>query len=102
MNVENRRLKIKCPFCHKKIFLTFNTTKCPVCKEGFDSDAVHQMFYDYESQLANSKAYRTGEKLQKAGNAMENAGNTMSQIGCALMTLTIGVIFILIIMSLLS
>lgn len=99
MDLENERIKINCNFCKKDFILTFNTTQCPNCGGKFSPEEVHQVFYNYESRLANSKLYRAGEKMQKSGERIEKTGSFISQIGCFIFMLPLGLFCIWLIMN---
>ncbi|WP_142433414.1 hypothetical protein [Enterococcus mundtii] len=92
MDIEKERIKINCNFCNKDIILTFNTIQCPNCGSQFSSEEVHQVFYNYESRVANSKLHQFSEKMQKSGENMEKTGNTISQLGCFIFLLPLGLL----------
>ncbi|MGG5316439.1 hypothetical protein [Enterococcus sp. AZ072] len=102
MSIENEKLKIQCPACQKSIILTFNTTHCPKCHTGFKAEDVHQLFFNYESQLANSKLYHTANKLESVSNSLKNTGDALSNIGCALMLLPLALICLAVLWALLQ
>ncbi|MGO5954316.1 hypothetical protein ACTQNA_07940 [Streptococcus pyogenes] len=89
MNLENTKLRTKCPSCGKSIILTFHTRRCPKCFLVFKEDYVKRIFYDYESNVANSAFTKVGEKMTSAGEGMEKTGNTIQQIGCIIMLIPI-------------
>lgn len=96
MAFEGERIKLTCEKCKKQYFLTFNTKQCPHCRNKFDEDDVHNIFYKRESIRANSKTYQTFNKIEKTGDTMQDVGKGFSELGCAL-TL-IGIIFVLILL----
>lgn len=91
MDLENTKLKLKCNNCNNNIILTFHTRKCPKCGTEFTEDEVKQVFYDYESKVANSTATQVGETLEGCGTTLQGCGEAISGIGCLIM-----IIFILI------
>ncbi|MDT2661068.1 zinc ribbon domain-containing protein [Enterococcus hulanensis] len=94
MDIKKEKLEIECPNCKKKFLLTFNTINCPHCGMHFDQEEVHQVFYNYESKLVNSKAYKTGERFKKTGETMQKTGGALQQIGCFLFLLPLAVLCI--------
>ena len=102
MDIENKRLKMKCNSCQKDFFLTFNSTECPNCHAQFDTNEIHKIFYDYESNLANSKLYRFGEKMEKSGNNIAKTGDFIQQLGCFIFMIPIGLFCLWLIFSLLK
>lgn len=87
MDLKNEKLEVECPNCRKKIVLTFNTTSCPKCGINYESEAVHKVFYDYESNLANSKNYQFADKAGKAADSVVKAGSCIEQLGCIIFLL---------------
>lgn len=85
MDLENARLKLKCEHCKNDIILTFHTQRCPKCGFRFDPDEVKQIFYDYESQVENSKATQVGNTLDGCGTALQGCGQSLSSLGCLIM-----------------
>ena len=85
MDLENARLKLKCEHCKNDIILTFHTQRCPKCGFRFDPDEVKQIFYDYESQVKNSKATQVGNTLDGCGTALQGCGQSLSSLGCLIM-----------------
>lgn len=94
MDIKHEKLKIQCPNCGKEIIITFNTIHCPKCNQNFDSDSIHQVFYDYETQVANSSYTKAGEKLEKFSKGAEKTGKAIEQIGCFIFMLPLGLICI--------
>nr|DAY84531.1 MAG TPA: hypothetical protein [Caudoviricetes sp.] len=82
MDLENARLKLKCEHCKNDIILTFHTQRCPKCGFRFEPDEVKQIFYDYESQVENSKATQVGNTLDGCGTALQGCGQSLSSLGC--------------------
>ena len=101
MDIEKEKLKLKCNSCQKDFYMTFNTTQCPNCHAQFNPEEVHQIFYDYESRLANSKLYRFGERMEKSGESIEKTGNVIQQIGCFIFLIPLGLFCIWLIFSML-
>lgn len=89
LDIKSEKLKVVCPNCNKNIILGFNTKKCPKCENPFDTEEIHNLFYEYESQLLNSTAYKVGNKLESLGNAGKEAGGCISNIGCIIFLLPI-------------
>ena len=85
MDLEQARLKLKCEHCKNDIILTFHTQRCPKCGFRFDPDEVKQIFYDYESQVENSKATQVGNALDGCGTALQGCGQSLSSLGCLIM-----------------
>ncbi len=85
MDLENARLKLKCEHCKNDIILTFHTQRCPKCGFRFEPDEVKQIFYDYESQVENSKATQVGNTLDGCGTALQGCGQSLSSLGCLIM-----------------
>lgn len=85
MDLENARLKLKCEHCKNDIILTFHTQRCPKCGFRFEPDEVKQIFYDYESQVENSKATQVGNTLDGCGAALQGCGQSLSSLGCLIM-----------------
>lgn len=85
MDLEQARLKLKCEHCKNDIILTFHTQRCPKCGFRFDPDEVKQIFYDYESQVENSKATQLGNTLDGCGTALQGCGQSLSSLGCLIM-----------------
>lgn len=85
MDLENARLKLKCEHCKNDIILTFHTQRCPKCGFRFEPDEVKQIFYDYESQVENSKATQVGNTLDSCGTALQGCGQSLSSLGCLIM-----------------
>ncbi|MBO1141489.1 hypothetical protein FQS87_16390 [Enterococcus avium] len=92
MDIEKKTLKMKCESCGNDFILTFNTVKCPKCGIALNIDEIHEIFYNYESRLANSKLYQRSQRMQKSGERLEKTGETISQIGCLLFMLPIGLL----------
>lgn len=101
MDIEKEKLKLKCNSCQKDFYMTFNTTQCPNCHAQFNPEEVHQIFYDYESRLANSKLYRFGERMEKSGESIEKTGNVIQQIGRFIFLIPLGLFCIWLIFSML-
>lgn len=101
MDIEKERLNMKCEACQNDFILTFHTVKCPKCGAVFNPDEVHQIFYNYESKLANSNLYQYGQRMQKSGKRIEKTGETISQIGCFIFMIPIGLLCLWFIISLL-
>lgn len=91
MNLKEEQLNIDCPFCKKKIVLTFNTLKCPSCSASYEKEDVHKVFYEYESQVANSNFTKIGNNAEKFGSGMQKTGSAIQQIGCFLFMLPLGI-----------
>lgn len=85
MDLEQARLKLKCEHCKNDIILTFHTQRCPKCGFRFDPEEVKQIFYDYESQVENSKATQVGNTLDGCGTALQGCGQSLSSLGCLIM-----------------
>lgn len=102
MSIENEKLKITCPHCQKPIILTFNTTRCPKCGGVYEINDVHQLFYDYESQVANSKFIQSGEKLEKIGDGLQTTGKSIEKIGCFIFMLPLGLFCLYMIFKILT
>lgn len=85
MDLEQARLKLKCEHCKNDIILTFHTQRCPKCGFRFEPDEVKQIFYDYESQVENSKATQVGNTLDGCGTALQGCGQSLSSLGCLIM-----------------
>lgn len=85
MDLENARLKLKCEHCKNDIILTFHTQRCPKCGFRFEPDEVKQIFYDYESQVENSKATQVGNTLDGCGTALQGCGQAIGNLGCLIM-----------------
>lgn len=102
MDLEKETMKMKCDSCGKDFVLTFHTTKCPNCGATFNTDEVHQVFYDYESRLANSKLYQHSKKMEKSGERLEKTGETISQLGCFIFMIPIGLLCLWFIISMLN
>lgn len=92
MDLEKERIKVNCNFCKKDFILTFHTNQCPNCRGKFPPEEIHQIFYNHESRLVNSKLYQAGEKIQKSGERIGQTGNFISQIGCFIFMLPIGLL----------
>lgn len=92
MDITKEVLKIDCPICKQKIILTFNTPCCPNCKATFEPEAVHEVFYKYESNLLNSKTYQTSKKIEKASVGLEKTGSFLENLGCFLFLLPLGLL----------
>lgn len=99
MDIEKEHLKMKCDSCKNDFILTFHTIKCPKCGAIFDTNEIHQIFYNYESRLANSKLYQRGKKMQNSGKYIEKTGETISQIGCFIFMIPIGLLCLWFIIS---
>lgn len=82
MDLEQARLKLKCEHCKNDIILTLHTRRCPKCGFRFNPDEVKQIFYDYESQVENSKATQVGNTLDGCGTALQGCGQSLSSLGC--------------------
>lgn len=97
MDITKERLKVTCNGCQNKIVVTFNTIQCPKCGTKYDAEEVHNLFYNYETQLANSKAYNFGEKAEKTSKATSSFGDWIQTLGCLIFFIpgTIFLIFIL-------
>jgi hypothetical protein len=102
VDITKEILPLNCPHCGKKIKLTFNSISCPYCSGKFNSDEVHNLFYQYESHLVNSKSYTVANNMEKAGDKIEKTGNALSEIGCALMLIPIAIIGLIIAWAALS
>lgn len=87
--MENQILKLECYTCNKKFNCTYNTTRCPHCGARFNPDEVHELFHEYETQLANNKAYQFGNKMEKAGENINKAGEGLYNCGCGLTMLVV-------------
>ncbi|MDC4248429.1 hypothetical protein [Enterococcus faecium] len=74
MNIQEKILPMKCPHCNKKFKLTFNTIRCPHCNIEFDPETVHQIFFNLESDIANSKIYSASNKLKTGGEILSGLG----------------------------
>lgn len=98
MDITKEKLKVNCPYCNKKIVLTYHAESCPKCGGAFKPEDVKKSFHNYESALANNKFYQAGEKLGNAGDAMGKAGSAMSQVGCSIMMVTLFVIALLLLL----
>lgn len=101
MDIKSKKIKLKCENCSKDFYLTFNTTQCPNCGIHFNSDDVHQLFYEYESRLANSKLYRFGEKTERVGDSLEKSGSFLQQLGCFIFLIPLGLFCLWLIFSIL-
>ena len=102
MDLQNTTLNINCHRCGKKITLTFNTIQCPKCGEMFDPEAIKRIFYNYESRLANSKAYKVGNAIEKTGNGLNSFGIFLSSLGCVIMGIPLLIILVWFILSMLK
>lgn len=102
MDIEQETLNLNCKACQKDFVCTFHTTHCPHCGVAFPEGDVKKIFYAYESQLVNSKAYRNSQKLSKAADTMEKTGNSLNQIGCAIFLLPLGIFCLWFLIQLLS
>ena len=92
MDIKNEKLKVACKNCNKNIVLTFNSQRCPKCHTHFDTDEIHNLFYEYESQLANSTAYKIGNNLESIGAEGQKIGGCLSNIGCIIFLLPIALL----------
>lgn len=101
MNTEQERLKVSCLHCKKDIILTFNTTKCPKCGQSFKVDEVHQVFYDYESQIANSRAHNAANKINSVSEGTRKTGNWLQDIGCVIFLLPLTILLLIFIFQML-
>jgi DNA-directed RNA polymerase subunit RPC12/RpoP len=99
MNIENEKLKVVCPHCQRKIILTFHTTKCPKCNNAYNPDEVKQVFYNYESNLANSKLNNVAESAKEVADGMEKTGGALVNLGCFLFLLPLGILCFVLLMS---
>lgn len=102
MELQNTKLNINCPHCGKKITLTFNTIECPKCRGIYEPEAVKRIFYNYESRLANSKAYKVANAVEKTGNGLTGFGNFLSSLGCAIMGIPLLIILVWFMLSMLK
>lgn len=101
MDIEKVRLNTKCPHCKEDIVLTFNTTKCPKCHQPYDSEEVKTAFYEYESQVVNSNAYKAGETGEKIGQGLQDVGSCLQNCGCIIMLLPIVLLILYLFFSML-
>lgn len=102
MDIQKERLRINCPICGNKIILTFNSVSCPVCSSAFSEEEVHKVFYQYESQIANSKLANFGSNLEKVGNGMQKTGSSIQQIGCFIFMLPFGLFCLYMLIKIIS
>ncbi|WP_347086784.1 hypothetical protein [Streptococcus rubneri] len=100
MDLEQARLKLKCEHCKNDIILTFHTQRCPKCGFRFDPNEVKQIFYDYESQVENSKATQVGNALDGCGTALQGCGQAIGNLGCLIMIILILILLLHFIFSL--
>lgn len=84
MNLKNEKLSYVCPNCNKRIILTFHTIQCPLCKSQYDTEQVKQIFYNYESQVENSKFTQVGNGFQSVGTGLEETGSCLQSLGCVI------------------
>lgn len=89
MDIQKRNLKVDCPVCKQKIILTFNTRSCPKCGVKYEVEAVQNVFYEYESKLANSKQYQITNKIGKVANGVEKTGSFLENLGCIIFLLPV-------------
>ncbi|MCO8241144.1 hypothetical protein NKE68_04185 [Streptococcus suis] len=82
MDIKNEKLGYVCPSCNKKIILTFHTIQCPLCHAQYDTDQVKRIFYNYESQVENSKFTQVGNSLQSVGAGLKETGSCLQNLGC--------------------
>ena len=86
-------IKMKCPFCSKKIELTPTTTECPLCHHPFDVGGVARAFQRTESLRKPSSTAQAvsnaSDKLVKGGESLNQSGNKMIGCGCSIVVLFI-------------
>lgn len=98
MNIRNSSLKVRCDSCKRDILITFNTNKCPKCGNNFDSDGIHNLFYDAETKYLNSNYHKISKNLETTGNTLNSVGNFFKSLGCLIFSIP----FVLILLSILK